>query len=285
MAGKALHGIGAASTTCRCARVIYRVPKRIPRIALSSNENPTMQTSLQIDTPDGAFRAHVVRPAGNAPAPAVVVLHEVFGVNADMRMTCDELAAQGYVAICPDLLWRLEPGVELSDRTPAELDKAMALYAAFDLDTGVRDAARTLDFARSLPGTTGRVGMLGFCLGGLMSFLASARAGADAAVAYYPGNADRHLADAPNIATPLLVHLAQEDEYIPKPAQRQIVEALNGRPTVQIRSYAGCNHAFARHSGSHYDAAAAALANGRSAAFLARHLRREAPGTMPRWPT
>ena len=232
-----------------------------------------MQTSLQIDTPEGPFRAHVARPASSAPAPVVVVLHEVFGVNADMRMTCEALAAQGYVAICPDLLWRLEPGVALTDRTQAELDKAVALYTAFDLDTGVQDAARTLEFARSLPGTTGKVGMLGFCLGGLLSFLANARAGADATVAYYPGNVDKYLAEAPKIATPLLMHLAQEDEYIPKPAQQQILEALKGRPTVQTYSYAGCSHAFARHSGSHYDAAATALANDRSAAFLARHLK------------
>jgi carboxymethylenebutenolidase len=232
-----------------------------------------MQTSLQIDTSNGSFRAHLVRPATDAPRPVVVVLHEVFGVNADMRKTCDELAAQGYVAMCPDLLWRLEPGVDLTDRTPAELDKALALYTAFNVDTGVQDAARTIERARTLPGATGQVGVMGFCLGGLMTFLTSARVGADAAVAYYPGNADKHLAEARKVTTPLLVHLATEDEYIPKPAQRQIVDTLQTRPMAQVHSYAGCSHAFARHSGGHFNAAAAALANERSAAFLARHLK------------
>ena len=232
-----------------------------------------MQSPLRIDTPDGSFNAYVARPTRPAPASTVVVLHEVFGVNADMRRTCDELAARGYVAICPDLLWRIEPGIDLTDRTPAEIEKATALYAAFDPDKAVADVARTLDLARRQPGTTGKVGVMGFCLGGLLSFLTAARIGTDAAIAYYPGNADKYIDEAPRIGTPLLVHLAQEDEYIPKPAQKLIVDALAQRPMARTFSYAGCSHAFARHGGSHYDAGAAILANGRSADFLARHLK------------
>jgi carboxymethylenebutenolidase len=232
-----------------------------------------MPAPLQIETPDGAFRVHLVRPDGTAPAPVIVVLHEVFGVNGDMRRTCDEFAAQGYIAICPDLLWRLEPGVDLTDRTPAELDKALALYTAFDVDSGVRDALRAVDFARSLPGATGKVGVIGFCLGGLLAFLASARGSLDAAVAYYPGNADKHVAEAPKIGSPLLVHLGQEDEYIAKSEQQQIIDALRDRPLAQAFRYPGCSHAFSRHGGSHYDAEAAALAGVRSAAFLTRYLK------------
>jgi carboxymethylenebutenolidase len=231
-----------------------------------------MQESIQIDTPEGSFRAYVARPAASL-APVVVVLHEVFGVNADMRKTCDELAAQGYLAICPDLLWRLEPGIDMSDRTQAELEKAVALYTAFNPDMGVLDVARTLQTARALPGSTGKVGLLGFCLGGLMTFLTTARVGADAAVAYYPGSADKYLAEAARIDSPLLVHLAQEDEYIPKDAQSAIVDALGRRTSATTYVYPGCSHAFTRHGGSHYDGAAAALANGRTAAFLASHLR------------
>jgi len=227
-----------------------------------------MQESIHIATPDGSFRAHLARPAA-ARAPVVVVLHEVFGVNADMRKTCDELAALGYLAICPDLLWRLEPGLDMSDRTQAELDKALALYTAFDVDTGVNDVGRAIRVARTLPGSSGKVGLVGFCLGGLLAFLATARVGADAAVAYYPGNADKHLQEAAQIDSPLLVHLGQEDEYIPREDRLRIVQALEARPTVRTYSYPGSSHAFARHSGSRYDAAAAALANERTAAFLA----------------
>lgn len=232
-----------------------------------------MQTSLEIVTPDGTFRTHVARPDSVPDAPVVVVLHEVFGVNADMRKTCDELAAQGYIAMCPDLLWRLEPGVDLTDRTQAELEKAVALYTAFDVDKGVQDATRVIAHARTLTGSTGKVGVLGFCLGGLMSYLAGARAEPTAAVAYYPGNADNYIGEASKIECPLLVHLAGEDEYIPKLAQLQIVDSLRDKSTAEVHTYPGRNHAFARHSGSHYDESAATVANRRSADFLAKYLK------------
>jgi len=207
------------------------------------------------------------------PAPAIVVIHEVFGVNADMRQSCEELAAQGYLAVCPDLFWRIEPGLAMTDRTAAELARAAELYAAFNLDTGVIDIAATIDAVRRMPECTGKVGVVGYCLGGLLSYLTTARIGADAAVAYYPGNADLHLDEAEGVESPLIVHLAQEDEYIGKPTQRQLHDALDHRAQVQVYSYPGCGHAFARHRGIAYDAAAAALANGRTADFLASHLK------------
>lgn len=231
-----------------------------------------MPTSIQISTPSGSFAAYAAHPRV-MPAPAIVVVHEVFGVNEDLRQTCDELAAQGFLALCPDLFWRTDPGLSLTDRTEAERAKALALYMAFDLDKGVQDIAATINAARSLPECNGRVGLVGYCMGGLLTYLTAARVGADAAVAYYPGNADKHLDEAPSLASPLLVHLAEEDEYIDKPAQAQIRDALAHRPNVQVYSYPGCAHAFARHRGIAYDLAAAALANGRTANFLARHLK------------
>jgi carboxymethylenebutenolidase len=232
-----------------------------------------MNDHIQITSSDGAFGAYVAWPKVT-PAPAVVVVHEVFGVNSDLRQSCDEFAALGYLAICPDLFWRVEPGLELTDRTEAELAKALALYNAFDLDAGVADIAATLQTARSMPESTVKAGIVGYCLGGLLTFLTAARVGADAAVAYYPGNADRHLDEASRIATPLMVHLAGEDEYIPKQAQQQIAAALQERPGAEIYGYPGCQHAFGRHRGMAYDAAAAALASGRTNAFLALHLKK-----------
>lgn len=231
-----------------------------------------MPSSIQIRTSAGSFAAYLAQPQGT-PAPAIVVVHEVFGVNEDLRQTCDELAAQGYIALCPDLFWRTDPGLSLTDRTEDERAKALALYMAFDLDKGVQDIAATIDVARSLPGCNGKVGVVGYCMGGLLTYLTAARVGTDAAVAYYPGNADKHLDEAPSLESPLLVHLAEEDEYIGKAAQAEIREALAHRPDVQVYSYPGCAHAFARHRGIAYDLAAAALANGRSANFLVRHLK------------
>jgi len=233
-----------------------------------------MHDRIQVVAPDGTFAAYVARPT-QTPAPAIVLIHEVFGVNADMRQSCDELAARGYLAICPDLFWRLEPGLELTDRTEAELAKAAVLYGAFDLDAGAADIATTVAAARGMPGANGRVGLVGYCLGGLLTFLATARGRPDAAVAYYPGNADRHLEEADRVSSPLMFHLAEEDEYIGKEAQRQIAAALTSRATIY--SYPGRHHAFARHRGTAYDPEAAALANARTAAFLALHLKETAP--------
>jgi carboxymethylenebutenolidase len=237
-------------------------------------EGAPMSERITITTPDGAFGAYLARPAATgAPAPAVVVMQEIFGINADMRETCDTLASQGFIAVCPDLFWRLEPGIDLSDRTQAEWEKGFSLYQAFDFDQGVEDAAATLAHARALPGSSGKAGVMGFCLGGLMTFRTAAKHGADAAVAYYGGGTERYVDEARSLKTPLLMHLAGEDEYISKDAQKTIHTALDAHPQVKIHDYPGCNHAFARHGGQHHDAAAAALADGRTLAFFDTHLK------------
>jgi len=103
-------------------------------------------TFISISTPSGAFQAFVARPSVE-PAPAVVVIQEIFGINEDLKATCLELADRGYIAVCPDLFWRLEPGVSLSHWSDDEWKKGLALYAAFDLDTGVKDIEATLQAA------------------------------------------------------------------------------------------------------------------------------------------
>ena len=231
-----------------------------------------MSEYITVATADGSFQAYVARPDTQS-APAIVVIQEIFGVNLDLRDTCDRLAAQGYLAISPDLFWRLEPGVDMSDQTEAEWKKAFALYTAFDRDTGGADIAATMAAARALPGANGSVGIMGFCLGGLMTYLATARVGADASVVYYGGGTEQHLDEADQITTPLMIHLGEADEYIPKPAQTAIIAALADNPLAHVFTYPGCRHAFARQRGSHYDGAAAALANGRTADFFERHLK------------
>jgi carboxymethylenebutenolidase len=229
--------------------------------------NPT----LDVNTPDGTFKAYIARPA-ILPAAAIVVVQEIFGVNADLRDTCDELAKQGYFALSPDLFWRMEPGVDLSDQTEAEWKKGFALYTTFDYPSGVSDIAATLQVARMLAGASGKVGLMGYCLGGLMTFLTIARRGADASVVFYGGNTEKHLDEAPNIKTPLMMHLGEEDEYISKDAQTAIIAALAGNTFFQVFTYPGCSHAFARHRGIHFNKNAAELANRRTAQFFQRHL-------------
>jgi len=221
-----------------------------------------MEDRITIEGRDGAFSAYMARPKA-LPAPAVVVLHEVFGVNADIRKTCDELAEQSFIAVAPDLFWRQEPGVDLNVTSEPDWQHGLRLYQAYDRDAGARDVKDTVNVVAKLPGCSGRVAVLGYRLGGLMAFLTAARYGVDAAVVYHGGDTEKYLGEVNELDAPLLMHLAEDDEFISKPAQAAIKTALASKPNATVYSYPGQHHAFARHNGTHYNAAAASLANGR----------------------
>jgi carboxymethylenebutenolidase len=231
-----------------------------------------MTDRITIEGRAGAFGAYIARPKV-LPAPAVVVLHEVFGVNSDIRKTCDELAEQAFIAVAPDLFWRQEPGVDLSVTSETDWQHGLRLYQAYDRDAGARDVKDTVNSVAKLPGCTGRVAVLGFCLGGLMTFLTAVRYGVDAAVVYHGGDTEKYLGEINGFDSPLLMHLGEEDEFISKPAQAEIKAALASKPNATVYSYPGQRHAFARHNGAHYNAAAAKLANGRTSEFLHQQLR------------
>jgi carboxymethylenebutenolidase len=224
-----------------------------------------------ITTADGSFSAYVARPTA-ASAPAVVVIQEIFGVNQVMRDITDGLAGQGYLAICPDLFWRIEPGVDITDQSEAEWKKAFALMNAFDADAGVKDLAATIATIRKDPGCSGKVGAVGFCLGGLLAFLTATRTDSDASVSYYGVGIEGRVAEAEKLVKPLLLHIAEEDQFVPKAAQAVILQALKDHPMVEVHTYPGCDHAFARPGGQHYDEAAAKLAGGRTLQFFRKHL-------------
>lgn len=219
---------------------------------------------ITITVPDGSFAAYLATPdAGNANGAAIVVIQEIFGINADLRETCDNFAGDGFVAICPDLFWRQEPNVELTDKTEAEWKKAFALYNGFDVDKGMADIGATIAAARQQPGVKA-VGAVGYCLGGLLAFLSATRTDADAAVSYYGVGMDKYLGEAAKIAKPLLMHIAEEDEFVPPEARAKIIETLKDNRHVEIHTYPGCQHAFARNGGVHYVDAAAKAANART---------------------
>ena len=225
--------------------------------------------SVTISTPDGDFAAYVAHPA-TEPAAAIVVIQEIFGVNAFVREACERLAAQGYLAIAPDLFWRIEPGIDLTDHTDADWKRAFELYNAFDVDAGVKDIAATIDWIR--PKSSGKVGAIGFCLGGLLAYLAATRTDADASVAYYGVGIDKFTAEADKLANPLLLHTAEEDQFVPKEAQAQIHTALKNHPHVEIFSYPGRDHAFSRTGGDNFNAEDAATAAERTFAFFSKAL-------------
>jgi carboxymethylenebutenolidase len=230
-----------------------------------------MNDHASIKGRDGTFGAYVARPKIE-PAPAIVVLQELFGVNQDIRKTCEELAEQGFIAVAPDLFWRLEPGVDLNVTSEEDWNHGLRLYQAYDRDAGVRDIEDTIQYASKLSGCNGKVAVLGYCLGALMVFMTAVRADVDAAVAYHGSDTEKYLGETSKLHAPLLMHLGEEDEFIPKTAQAAIKEALAKKPNAIVYSYPGQRHAFSRHGGAHYDAASATLAQERTYKFLHQQL-------------
>lgn len=232
-----------------------------------------MAETITIGAHDGgSFSAYVARPRGNGPFPAVVVIQEIFGVNGVMRGICDNLAKEGYIAICPDLFWRQEPGIDITDRTEEEWKRAFELFNGFNVDLGVEDLKSTLAAARKMDGSNGKAGTIGYCLGGKLAFLMAARSDADANVSYYGVGLDALLDEAGGITKPLLMHIAEKDKFVPPEAQKKILDALLNKPGITLHVYQGVDHAFARIGGEHYDGAMAETANDRTRRHLKAHL-------------
>jgi carboxymethylenebutenolidase len=219
----------------------------------------------------GTFSAYIAYPDA-MPAPAVIMIQEIFGVNHEMREKCDAMAAQGYIAVCPDLFWRIEPGIQLSDNVEKELLRAFELFGKFDVEKGLDDLKSTLEFMRGQGDCNGAVGCAGYCLGGKLAYMMAARSNIDASVSYYGVGIENMLGEADNIQKPILLHIAGDDEFVPKDAQKKIEDALLEHPLAQTYHYPGMHHAFARINGMHYNAAAAGLANGRTEKFLKENL-------------
>ena len=226
---------------------------------------PTIQ--IEADDKAGSFSALVVEPA-HKPAGAVVLIQEIFGVNDAMRAACAEVADLGFIAVCPDLFWRIEPGVDITDKSEAEWKRAFALMNAFDQDKGIADLNATLRAARALPGCNGRAGTMGYCLGGRLAFMMAERSDADVNISYYGVGLDALTGELDRVRKPLLVHIAEQDEFFPAQGRAKLVQAVQGRPHIAAHTYPGANHAFARVGGVHWNGRAATIANGRSAEAL-----------------
>ena len=226
---------------------------------------------VTLTAPDGTFGGYLSLPPSGT-GPGLVVIQEIFGVNKVMRDLSDLFAAQGFVALCPDLFWRIEPGIQLTDQTDEEWAQAFELFGKFDKDQGVNDIAVCLEYLRGLEACSGKAGTVGYCLGGFMAYVSSTRTSTDGSVGYYGVGIQDALEEATNIKTPLMLHIAEEDEFVPKEAQSAISKALSDHPQVTLHSYVGMDHAFARQGGAHYNEEAATQANTRTFEFLHKAL-------------
>ncbi len=228
--------------------------------------------SVTIDSLDGggSFEAYRADPAG-APRGAIVVIQEVFGINLGIRAKCDSWASKGYVALAPDLFWRIEPGIELDPDIPAELQRGLDLFGEFDQDKGIADIEATIRAARDLAGG-GKVGVTGYCLGGRLAYMTAARTDADASVGYYAVGVDGLLGEKHGIANPLMLHIAGDDGFVPKDVQAAMHAGLDDHPKVTLHDYPGEDHGFATEMGKRRSDAAARLADSRTETFFAEHI-------------
>ena len=218
----------------------------------------------------GQFEAYVALPA-RLPAPALIVLPEIFNANPHMRSVADGYAADGFIAVVPDVFWREEAGCYLP-YTDEGRTKARALQALLDTDRFAGDLGDIVAALRARPDCTGKVGVMGFCLGGKFAYLASTRLPVEAAVSYYGVAIDQHLDEAGRRRCPILMHFASDDPHVPAPTVAAIRARMEGEPGVAIHVYPDTEHGFNRQGYPMYNAAAAREARERTLALLREHL-------------
>lgn len=221
----------------------------------------------------GSMDCYVAMPAAE-PRAAIIVIQEIFGVNPGIRQKCENWAAAGYMAVAPDLFWRIKPGIELDPDVPAELQEAFGYFQQYNPDDGVTDieaVIKAVHAGLNGPGIA-KVGCVGYCLGGRLAYMAACRTDISASVGYYGVMIDQMLGESHAIANPLLLHIPTADHFVGPEAQAAIHAGLDDHPKVTLYDYPGLDHGFAAEMGDRRDEAGAQLADARTAAFFAEHL-------------
>lgn len=218
----------------------------------------------------GTFKGYLAVPASGS-GPGIVLLQEIFGVNASMRAVADYYAEEGYVVLAPDLFWRFEPGIELG-YGEADFAKAFSYYQRFDADQAIKDAADALKVLRARPECKGKVGALGFCLGGKLAYLTAARTDIDCAVSYYGVGIDADIGEAKAIKCPMVLHFAELDKFANAESREVIKAGFAGRNDVEFYLYPGCDHAFAAPERPSFNKPATLMAHSRSIALFRKVL-------------
>ena len=216
------------------------------------------------------FSAYVAEPA-DTPKAAILVIQEIFGVNAGIRRKCDKLAEDGYLAVAPDLFYRLERGLELDPDVEPEMERALDLFGKYNPDEGVKDIEATINWIREEGGVS-KVGCVGYCLGGKLAYMTAARTDIDCSVGYYGVTIDQMLDEKHAIAKPLMLHVPNEDHFVDKEAQAKMHEGLDDHEKVTLYDYPGLDHGFATEHGERRSEEGAQLADKRTAEFFAKHL-------------
>ncbi len=235
-----------------------------------------MPTNAQAPTLDGAkdqggaIPLYVAKPSG-APRGAIIVIQEIFGINPGIKQKADDWAAKGYLAVAPDVFWRQEPGLEFNPDVPEEFQQAVGYMMKHDFDLGIQDVEAVIHWIRRDQGVA-KVGLVGFCMGGKIAYMAAARTDVDASVGYYGVGIDQMLNESHAIAKPLLLHVPTADGFVPAEAQKAMHKGLDDNAHVTLYDYEGLDHGFADTFGARRDEAGAKLADQRTDDFFAAHV-------------
>lgn len=231
-----------------------------------------MPTNAQAPTLDGQgdIPLYLAEPSGS-PRGAVIIIQEIFGINPGIRQKCEDWAAKGYLAVAPDVFWRQQVGIELNPDVPEEFQTGVGYMMKHDFDLGIRDVEAVIHWIRRENGVA-KVGLVGFCMGGKIAYMAATRTDIDASVGYYGVGIDGMLNESHAIAKPLLLHVPTADGFVKPEAQAAMHAGLDDNAHVTLHDYAGLDHGFADTFGARRDEEGAKLADGRTEDFFAAHV-------------
>ena len=227
---------------------------------------------IAISVSKGFFDAYLSLPP-EGEGPGILLIQEIFGVNEHIRKIADNLAESGYVVLAPDLFWRIKPNIELS-YTDDDFKKGLAYMEKFDEEEGLSDLKHAANALRNHSACTGRIGAIGFCLGGKLTYRLAAATNLNVAVAYYGVSIDQHLSEAEKIKCSILMHFAGEDKYVNRNAYNRITNELSSKPNFKIELYEGVDHGFNCDARANYNKEAAELAWGRTTALFEKELKK-----------
>ncbi len=224
---------------------------------------------IDVQGDDGTFQGYLALPRSGS-GPGIVLIQEIFGVNAHIRSVAEQYAADGYVVLAPDLFWRQGAHIELG-YDDADWKKAVALKGATDTAKAVADVAAAVRTLRGMQGVGPKVASIGYCFGGLLSYLTAANGTVDAAIAYYGGGIQNQLDRADDVAIPLLLHFGGKDSHIPQDAVKSVAERFGDRDNVEIHVYPEAEHGFNCSHRASYHQRSAVEAHGHSLLFLSEN--------------
>ncbi|AWM91677.1 carboxymethylenebutenolidase [Pseudomonas sp. 31-12] len=225
---------------------------------------------IEIDSDEGTFGAYLAIPH-TRKGPGIVLIQEIFGVNEHIRSVAEQYAADGYLVIAPDLFWRNGHRIELT-YDEAGWKRAVELMNATDIDKAQADIKLAIDALDAQPGLEGGIASIGYCFGGLLSYLTATNGLVDVAIAYYGGGIQNYLDRADEIEVPLLMHFGEQDSHISLEAVEKIAERFENNDNVEIVVYPEAEHGFNCSHRDSYNQRAAAEAHGNTLIFLGQEL-------------